>query len=114
MNYGVNYFYEHMKEAGMDLVKEPYVYIEQSMTAEVYNVLTNLIYSGYLAECSMNRKAPDLDKEQIRHFVLSGDDESATELFYSIQACRSGMGVDEFKKFIKDNQPEEKKNPIAV
>lgn len=77
-NFGVNYFYKHFKEiSGKDMLVEGLKGIE---TTQMFDIIHDLYYAGYRAECSVKREEPKLTGDDFEHFVLSSNEAGAGKL----------------------------------
>lgn len=109
LNFGANWFIEHFKRTtGHDLIKESLVEVVDFGSVQFFEYIRNMIWAAYLAECSVRRLEPELQMSDVEAFVMDTDEQGAIDIFYSVTACRLGMGVDEFKAM--SNGTEEKKN----
>ena len=77
-NFGVNYFYKHYKEVtGVDILVDG---LKGLTSTEMFDVVASLYYAGYLAECSLSKKAAGLTKEEFDDLVLSSDEEGVGKM----------------------------------
>lgn len=77
-NFGVNYFYKHFKEvSGVDMLVDGLKGIE---TTKMFDIIHDLYYAGYKAQCSSNKEEPKLTHADFEYFVMSADESVASKL----------------------------------
>lgn len=70
LNFGVGRFYNIFKEVtGFDLLDQS----ANFSTIKMNEVVQGLVYAGYIAECKLNKKEPELTKDFIFDEVLNED-----------------------------------------
>lgn len=70
LNFGVGRFYNLFKETtGFDLLDQS----ADFSTIKMNEVVQGLVYAGYVAECKLHRKEPELTKDWIYDEVLNED-----------------------------------------
>lgn len=84
-NFGVNYFYKHFNEAtGIDMLVDGLKGIEST---KIFDLVPAIYYAGYRAECSVSKQAASLTKDQFEHYVLSGNEATATKMLTEYLTC---------------------------
>lgn len=77
-NFGINYFYKHFKEiTGIDMLIEGF---GNTDGVNALDATKNVLFAGYKAELSMNKKDPELTIEDFDHHLSSMDTKGVNEL----------------------------------
>lgn len=108
-NYGVLWFYEHYKtDSGHDLVKDGGFKEVDLQSTQMFSVVQSLLWAGILTEASLNKVEPSVTRDDVCHYVMSGDVESISKLMFDIVAAISGVEATEQKEEVLPD--DEKKN----
>lgn len=106
LNFGVNAFYEYYKEdSGHDLVKDPKMVLLDTASIELFNIIQSMIWGAYRAELYVTKAIKgEISREDVKYFVMTGDDTLASDLAHKLWSCRLSMSVDEFKELLRKSR----------
>ena len=97
LNFGVGRFYNIFKDAtGFDLLDQTVDFSTTKMNV----VVQGLVYAGYIAECKVNKKEPELTKDWIYDTLL---DEDTSKIYADYAAIVNPKAAEELEEAGKKN-----------
>src|SRR6188768_1704806 len=97
LNFGVGRFYNIFKETtGFDLLDQAVDFSSVKMN----EVVQGLVYAGYVAECKVNKKEPELTKEFLYDALL---DEDTAKIYSDYAKIVNPKAAEELEEAGKQN-----------
>lgn len=70
-NFGVNYFYKHLKElTGIDMLADD---VKNIVSTDGIGTIAGMVYAAHMAECSLAKGKPEIPLDEVEHHYLSMD-----------------------------------------